>query len=592
MDDYTKKGILQTILSSQKIKSKYQSFRTKFKLNKRLIIERIINELEPLSKKFKDNTKLVGFLESFIVNHIKDFLIPRVKETDNYSRDTTINNEQIIEDSRIEEDPTERFNREMEQRKNTSVPSSSSSSFKPLEEDNEENMEKNNDNNNLETMNRTNNNYTNQNYNPYLSQNNNFTMNQAMPNMNQAMPSMNQAMPSMNQAMPNMNQAMPSMNQAMPNMNQAMPNMNQAMPNMNQAMPNMNQQGYAPSKNLRRRNEQPQVNFNQNNVTQPQMGMNQSQPQMGMNQNQPTMVMNQSQPTMVMNQNQPPMGMNQSQPQMGIVQSSTPISQLQNNAIQQQGFNQSQNSYTANHQESEKTTQESSIVKDESIDRSLIHIDSRERDFSEMKKSNPFNIQMNNKITCLICVKDLVINNIYSDPYLLIQIMESHKGVYENQMTNEIHFKMVKIESNRDSSYYKNIDIQTMIRLRDINTITFNVIRPNGKVLYSGMKDLYDIKVESREEAKSYLESKSILSEMTDKMELIHIESLDSINVEEGDFVTLFDKSMEDSVEFKVLHLNKKDNKILLETLDNRTGANYSKILLNKYQISITLEII
>jgi hypothetical protein len=63
MDDNTKRTILQSILSSQKIKNKYLPFRNKHKLNRRLIIERIINEIDTLAKRFKDNIKLLNFLE-------------------------------------------------------------------------------------------------------------------------------------------------------------------------------------------------------------------------------------------------------------------------------------------------------------------------------------------------------------------------------------------------------------------------------------------------------------------------------------------------------------------------------------------------
>jgi hypothetical protein len=222
----------------------------------------------------------------------------------------------------------------------------------------------------------------------------------------------------------------------------------------------------------------------------------------------------------------------------------------------------------------------------------LIHIDSRERDFNKIRNCNPFSIQMNTKISCLVSVRDLVISNIYSDPYLLVQIVESNKGVYENQVNNDVHFKLVRVESSRESSYYKNISPQTMVRLRDIMSITFKILRPNGKVLYSSVKDLYDIKVETIEDAKAYIESNSIMSEMSNRMELISMENVADLNVEEGEYINLFDKLLEDGMDYKILHMNKKENKILVESVESRNGTSFSKLMINKYQMAITLEII
>jgi hypothetical protein len=59
MNTNEKRFILQNILNSSKLKNKYDSYRIKYKLDKKSIINRILNEIEPLSKKFKDTIKLV-----------------------------------------------------------------------------------------------------------------------------------------------------------------------------------------------------------------------------------------------------------------------------------------------------------------------------------------------------------------------------------------------------------------------------------------------------------------------------------------------------------------------------------------------------
>ena len=577
MDDSTKRMILQSILSSEKIKKKYELFRNNYKLNKRLIIERIINEIDLLSKRFKDNIKLINFLESYIANHIKDFLTPR-RDNDNFSKDTTFN-----DNSKIPENPEERFKREMEQRNNVIIqknPQNEEIINNESDYLNEENIEEKNETNNTEMMNRNfnSNNNPNQPYNPYLSNPQMNPINQQLNPMNQQMNPINQQLNPMNQQMNPMNQQLNPMNQQMNSMNQQMNSMNQQMNPMNQQMNPMNQQmyqqqlnnrnlqsdvssnqqGYAPNRNIRRRNEPsltPQQPLQQPIMTPQQPMMTPQQPMMIPQQP----IMSPQQPIMT--------------PQQPMITPQQPI-------------------ITPQQQTQPQEQTQDSVIKEDTLERSLIHIDSRERDFKTIKCSNPFNIQMINKITCLICVKDLIVNNLYSDPYLLVQIMESSKGVYENQLNSIIHFKLVKVESNRDSSYYKNIDPHTMIRLRDINSITFNIIRPNGKVLYNSFVDLYDIKLESKEDAKAYLENKSVISEMSDKMELINVDNLENVHLEEGDMVNLFDKGLEDNIEYKVIYLNKKDNKILLETLENRGLTNFSKLLISKYQIAITLEII
>ena len=79
MKDSEKKELLETILKSKKISSTYDKYRSKYKFNKRLMVEKIVEELDTLWEKFKDIDKLIKFLETFISNHIEDFLIKITK---------------------------------------------------------------------------------------------------------------------------------------------------------------------------------------------------------------------------------------------------------------------------------------------------------------------------------------------------------------------------------------------------------------------------------------------------------------------------------------------------------------------------------
>ena len=80
MNEKDKRGVLEKILKSEKINNSYEKYKQKYKLNKKLIIERIMNELDGLWERFRDIGKLQRFLESFISNHIKDFLIFRTTD--------------------------------------------------------------------------------------------------------------------------------------------------------------------------------------------------------------------------------------------------------------------------------------------------------------------------------------------------------------------------------------------------------------------------------------------------------------------------------------------------------------------------------
>jgi hypothetical protein len=129
-----------------------------------------------------------------------------------------------------------------------------------------------------------------------------------------------------------------------------------------------------------------------------------------------------------------------------------------------------------------------------------------------------------------------------------------------------------------------------MIRLRDINKITFNVIRPNGRMLYSYTNDVCDIKVVSEEEKKSYLETTGVISNPEDdNVELLEVQ-LDSLK--DGDTLTLFDTEIEKGDEVRIVYVDKKGKKVLVEYVESKTLPTYTKALINKYQISISLEII
>ncbi len=221
-------------------------------------------------------------------------------------------------------------------------------------------------------------------------------------------------------------------------------------------------------------------------------------------------------------------------------------------------------------------------------DRSVIHIDSRERNILECSKSNPFSIYMNDGTTCIVCVRDLVTTNIHNDPYLLIQISEYSKSVYENQLNREVHFKLVRVHKDDNCAYYKNTDMETMIRLRDINKVTFNIIRPNGKLLYSYVNDIREASTIAEEQFAEFLDANQ---ELRDR----HVEVLTTIPdlIEVHDTVTVFERDIESGLEAKVIIVDKANNRVVLEHLDDSfTSGNNKRILLNKFQVSISLEII
>jgi hypothetical protein len=528
MDENKKRTVLENILKSDKINGSFNRYKDSNKLNKKLIVERIMAEIDGLWSRFNDIGKLNRFLESFISNHIKDFLIPR-KTNDVES--VNLGNS----DSRVNEDPNERLHREIEERKkskiviqvsneNTEVAEEHMEHIEPVknieEFGNEENIAEKNETSNLETMNR--NNYPQQ------------PMQQMMhPQQQQMMHPQQQMMHPQQQQMMHPQQQQQMMNQQQ----------QQQMMNQQQQQQMMNQQ------------QQQQMMHSQ----QPQSVQNTMNPNMIPPVQQRNFIAKRPEMPMPMQQQQPPqpnmpMPMQQQQPPMPIQQPQIPMSTQQ---PQEQ-------------------------------DRSVIHIDSRERNIVECPKSNPFSIYMNDGTTCVVCVRDLVTTNVHNDPYLLVQISENTKSVYENQLAREVHFKLVRVHKDDSCAYYKNTDMETMIRLRDINKVTFNIIRPNGKLLYSYVNDVREAASISEEQRVEFLENNKELSDKN-----VEVLEITTAYLEPSDMVTVFEKDVESGVEAKVLSVDKTNNRVVIEyTNSNLTSGSNKRVLLNKFQVSISLEII
>ena len=562
MDESKKRTVLESILKSEKISSAYNRHRANNKLNKKLIIERIMAEIDGLWARFNDVNKLNRFLESFISNHIKDFLIP--KKANDLESVVATNS-----DKRVDEDPNERLKREIEERKKSKIviPVSTENieamnTGDDIDEDDvgyisgnsrvRENLEESRNEENIAEKNETSNLETTMNRNNFQQMNPNMISPQQMQQMQQQ-------------------QMQQHMMQQQMNMNQPMP---QQM-NMNQPMP------------------------------QQQMNMNQPMPQQQMNMNQP--MQQQMNPNMLPQQHMQQMNMNQP-----MSQQMNPMMPQQQYPIQQQQ-QQNRNFTTKPVSTPTQSTNIATLVTapvpalapiptplptpvpvptpiaiQQEPDRSVIHIDSRERNIVECPKSNPFSIYMNDGTTCLVCVRDLVTTNIHNDPYLLLQISEYTKSVYENQLNREVHFKLVRVHKDDSCAYYKNTDMETMIRLRDINKVTFNIIRPNGKLLYSYVNDIREAASLSEEKRVDFLETNP---DLKDK----NVEVLETVpdHLEVGDLVTVFEKDVDRGAEAKVIIVDRENNRVVLEHVDESfTGGNHKRILLNKFQVSISLEII
>jgi hypothetical protein len=530
MDENKKRTVLENILKSDKINGSFNRYKNSNKLNKKLIVERIMAEIDGLWSRFNDIGKLNRFLESFISNHIKDFLIPRkINDLDSVNVGNS--------DSRVNEDPKERLHREIEERKKSKIviPVSNESTevveenIEHIEEfGNEENMAEKNETSNLETMNR--NNYPQQPMQPMMH-----------PQQQQMMHPQQQQMMFQQQQQQMMNQQQQHQQQQM--MNQQQPQM------MNQQQPQMTHPQQQPLQNTMNPNMIPH---------QQQKNFTAKRPEMSMSMPMPMPMQQQQQPSMPIQQQQLPMPMQQ-QPPMQQQQPPIPMS----TQLPQQPQQQEQ-------------------------DRSVIHIDSRERNIVECPKSNPFSIYMNDGTTCVVCVRDLVTTNVHNDPYLLVQISENTKSVYENQLSREVHFKLVRVHKDDSCAYYKNTDTETMIRLRDINKVTFNIIRPNGKLLYSYVNDVRESASLSEEKLTEFLENNK---ELNDKN--VEVLEITTTHLEPSDIVTVFEKDVESGVEAKILSVDKVNNRAVIEyTNGNLTSGSNRRVLLNKFQVSISLEII
>jgi hypothetical protein len=615
MNERNKKELLESVLKSEKILGAFEKYNSSYKLNKKLMIEKIIEELDTLWERYKDLNKLKKFLETFLSNHIKDFLIKlkpviqNINKSESYSKSDSIS---LQKDIRVEIDPNERLQKELqERRKNTFIHLDKQTD--EIEEDenftNEENIEEKNDLFNVDnTMNNRNTQIQRQNQqintqmlpqmgqlDPRMAQMAQMAQMQLDPQMNQMQldAHMNQNQTQMQQLEPRMNQ-MNQMQQLDPRMTQ-MQQVNPRMTQMQQVNPRMNQM------NQMNQMAQMQPQMNQMAQMQPQMNqMAQMQPQMNqMAQMQPQMnQMAQVEPRIPqMAQMSPQIQQQQLSPQM-----SQPLKSIMTNHLPDMNTN--INKHYTKKVEFVKDIDEPPVNQEvisidnsevnetkESLDRSVIHIDSRERNLEKNIKCNPFSIDMNDNITCLISIRDMIISNSITDPYLLVQISEYKNSLYENQLNREVHYKMVRKNKDSQYSYYENTDLETMIRLRNINKITFNVIRPNGKLLYSFINDIIDIsKINTEEELTEYLESHS-MTESVDKtkLELIDI-SIDTLVV--NDTLILFENELDKGSEVKILHIDKKNKKVLVEYTEPKLLSNYKKVMINKYQMSISLEII
>ncbi len=556
MDESKKRTVLESILKSDKISSSYNKYRANNKLNKKLIIERIMAEIDGLWARFNDVNKLNRFLESFISNHIKDFLIPK-KAND---LDSIVANNS---DKRVDEDPNERLKREIEERKkskilipinenneteqfgNNSDNSDTRDNRENIEEfRNEENMAEKNETSNLETM---------------MNRNNYQQMPIQHPNMMPQQHMQQQMMPQ--QHMQQQQQMMPPQHMQQ----QMMPpqHMQQQQQHMQQQMtPNM-----MPTQHIQQQHMQQQMN--------PNMMPQQNMPQ----QMNPNMM-----PPQNMQQQMPMQNPNMIPPQQHMQQQNrnfTAKPPVPTNTVNNMPTNAPAPAATI------PVPPSTSIPIQQEPDRSVIHVDSRERNIVECPKSNPFSIYMNDGTTCVVCVRDLVTTNIHNDQYLLVQISENTKSVYENQLSREVHFKLVRVHKDDSCAYYKNTDMETMIRLRDINKVTFNIIRPNGKLLYSYVDDIREAANLSEEKRVEFLETNP---ELKDK----NVEILEIVpdHLEVGDLVTVFEKDVDRGAEAKVLTIDRENNKIVLEHVDDSFTGGNKRILLNKFQISISLEII
>jgi hypothetical protein len=225
-------------------------------------------------------------------------------------------------------------------------------------------------------------------------------------------------------------------------------------------------------------------------------------------------------------------------------------------------------------------------------DRSVIHIDARERNLEEYPRSNPFSIYMNDNTTCLISVKDMMVSNFTNDGYLLIQISEYNKSVYENQLNRDIQFKLLRTHKDTNFSYYRNVDLERMIKVQDVSRITFNIVRPNGKLLFAQKDNVFN---------NCTVQMDTSGGGGGNNTAQISIGGGSHHDLTEADTLTLFDKDLEKGVECRVVAGadSAKPQVVQVEWLEGNAAAaataaaaSYKRVMSDKYQISLSLEII
>jgi hypothetical protein len=116
-------------------------------------------------------------------------------------------------------------------------------------------------------------------------------------------------------------------------------------------------------------------------------------------------------------------------------------------------------------------------------------------------------------------------------------------------------------------------------------------------LLYTNVSDIFNINIVSKDNAIQYFEKINTITSFDNNMLLITTDNIGTLNVNEGDTVSLFNDRFDKNEEFKVIYINSRDSVILLECLETKevnekSNEIYSRLLINKYQISITLEII
>jgi len=174
----------------------------------------------------------------------------------------------------------------------------------------------------------------------------------------------------------------------------------------------------------------------------------------------------------------------------------------------------------------------------------------------------------------------MMVSNVTNDGYLLIQISEYNKSVYENQLNRDIHFKLFRTHKDANFSYYRNVDLERMIKVQDVSRITFNIVRPNGKLLFAQKDNVYNNCTVQMDAAAAGKTSKISIG--------------GSHDLTEADTLTLFDKDLDKGVECRVVAAA--DSQVVqvewLEGGGNAAAATYKRVMSDKYQISLSLEII